>query len=233
MTQPSPTAEQPRLRSAMQYDDRGNFEHKGDLYRPGESLPDLCRRIESHLHSTITGSRFAIRSERYTGGRRVIVELLDAPDDLSDETARRAFETILNDEVERFNVAHGNYHQDYLSCSFFTNIRIGTAYWAALAARSGAANPVEPTVPLAQFKRRVKPGDQFKLVAAYEGHRMLGTVRTITAVRSGDLILEGRSYLTLPRASAFACDGRFVRIANGNDNNPDEHLLYEWIPAAR
>ena len=60
---------------------------------------------------------------------------------------------------------------------------------------------------------------------------MLGTVRTITAVRSADIILEGKSYLTLPRASAFACDGRLIRIANGNEYNPGEHLLYEWIPA--
>jgi len=35
----------------------------------------------------------------------------------------------------------------------------------------------------------------------------------ITEVRSGDLILEGRSYLSFPRASAFACDGRLIRTA--------------------
>ncbi|RIA46186.1 hypothetical protein DFR49_0719 [Hephaestia caeni] len=232
MTQPSPAAQPARLRSEMQYDDRGNFSHEGELYRPGESLPDLCRRIETHLTKTIAGGRFALRGERFTGGRRVVVELLDAPNDLSDEGERRAFETMLHDEVERFNNAHGNFHQDYLSCSFFTHIRIGTTYWAALAAKRGAANPVQATVSLAQFKRRVKPGDQLKLIAAHEGHRMLGSIRAITAVRSADIILEGKSYLTLPRASAFACDGRLIRIANGNDNNPDEHLLYEWIPAA-
>jgi hypothetical protein len=53
-------------------------------------------------------------------------------------------------------------------------------------------------------------------------------------VRSGDLILEGRSYLTFPRASAFACDGRLIRIAIGSEYGPDDHLLYEWVsPAGR
>lgn len=232
MTQPSQAADPARLRSAMQYDDRGNFAHEGDLYRAGESLPDLCRRIETHLTGAITGGRFALRGERFTGGRRVVVELLDTSEDLSVEPARRAFETMLNDEIERFNFARGNIHQDYMSCSFFAHVRIDNAYWAALSAKHGVAHPVKATIPLAQFKRRVKPGDQLKLLAAHEGHRMLGTVRTITAVRSGDLILDGHSYLTLPRASAFACDGHLIRIANGNEHNPDEHLLYEWIPAA-
>lgn len=232
MTQPSPAAERPRLHSEMEYDERGNFAHEGDLYRAGESLPDLRRRIEAHLTETLSGCRFALRGERYTGGRRIAVELLDAPDDLSDETERQTFETMLNDQVGRFNFSRGNVHQDYISCSFFTHIRIGTAYWAALSARRGATNPVTSTVSLAEFKRRVKPGDQLKLVGAREGHRMLGSVRAITAVRSADVILEGKSYLTLPRASAFACDGRLIRIAIGNDYDPDDHLLYEWIPAA-
>jgi hypothetical protein len=232
MTQLSPTAEPPRLRSEMRYDERGNFAHEGDLYLAGESLSDLCRRIEAHLAEAVTGGRFALRGERFTGGRRVVVELLDATADISDRMARRAFETLLNDQVERFNLARGNVHQDYMHCSFFTHVQIGKVYWAALAARRGIANSVESTIPLAQFKRRVKPGDQLKLVAAHKGHRMLGTIRTVTAVRSGDIILDGKFYLTLPRAAAFACDGRLIRIANGNDNDPDEHLLYEWISTA-
>lgn len=61
------------------------------------------------------------------------------------------------------------------------------------------------------------------------GHRAIGTTRTITKVRSGDLILEGKSYLGFPRASAFACDGKFVRISIGSEYEPDAHLLYEWI----
>ena len=46
------------------------------------------------------------------------------------------------------------------------------------------------------------------------------------AVRSSDLIFEGKIYLDFPRASAFACDGRLVRIANGHERDPDAHLLY-------
>ena len=59
-----------------------------------------------------------------------------------------------------------------------------------------------------------------------------GTTRDITKVRSGDLILEGRSYLSFPRASAFACDGRLIRIAIGSQYGPDDHLLYEWLRAS-
>lgn len=53
-------------------------------------------------------------------------------------------------------------------------------------------------------------------------------MRAITQVRSGDVILEGRSYLSFPRAAAFACDGKFVRISIGSEYDPDAHLLYEW-----
>src|SRR3546814_1727246 len=74
--------------------------------------------------------------------------------------------------------------------------------------------PVEAKVSLASFKKQVRAGDSLKLVDAPAGHRSLGTIRAITQVRSGDLILEGRSYLSFPRASAFACDWRLVRISN-------------------
>src|SRR3546814_7917150 len=74
--------------------------------------------------------------------------------------------------------------------------------------RRGPKNPVEAKVSLASFKKQVRAGDSLKLVDAPAGHRSLGTIRAITQVRSGDLILEGRSYLSFPRASAFACDGR-------------------------
>ena len=82
---------------------------------------------------------------------------------------------------------------------------------------------------LAAFKKQVRAGDSLKLVDAPAGHRSLGTTRAITQVRSGDLILEGRSYLSFPRASAFACDGKLVRISNGSEYDPDSHLLYEWL----
>jgi hypothetical protein len=107
-------------------------------------------------------------------------------------------------------------------------VRIGQAYWAALAKRQGHRNPVDTVISLAAFKR-VKAGDRMKLIDAPAGHRLLGTTREITQVRSGDLILEGRSYLTFPRASAFACDGRLIRIAIGSEYGPDDHLLYEWV----
>ena len=231
MTQPFSSAE-PRLRSQTHCDDRGNFAYSGDLYISGESLPDLCRRIELHLTRTIASATFSVTGERFTGGRSVRVELLDAPGDFSNEAGRRVFETLISDQVERFNVANGNLLQDYMTCSFFLHVRIGTAYWSALSARRGHANPVEARIPLARFKRQLRPGHKLKLIAASAGHRSLGTVRTVTAVRSGDLILEDRSYLSFPRASAFACDGKLIRIANGRDEDPDDHLLYEWIQDA-
>ncbi|RIV83716.1 MULTISPECIES: hypothetical protein [Sphingomonadales] len=231
MTQPFSSTE-PRLWSQTHCDDRGNFAYSGDLYIAGEHLPDLCRRIDLHLTRTIVGARFSVTGERFSGGRSIRVELLDAPGDLSDEDARRAFETLISDQAERFNVANGNLLQDYMICSFFLRVSIGTTYWSALSARRGHANPVEARIPLARFKRQLRPGHKLKLIAARAGHRALGTIRTVTAVRSGDLILEDRSYLSFPRASAFACDGKLIRIANGRDEDPDDHLLYEWIQDA-
>lgn len=231
MTQSAATTE-PRLWSQTRSDDRGNFAYEGDLYIAAESLPDICRRIDLHLTRTIFGATFSVTGERFSGGRKIRVELLDAPGDLSDETARRAFETLISDQAERFNVANGNLVQDYMNCSFFLQVEIGTSYWSALSARRGPPNPVKALITLAQFKRQVRPGHKLKLLAARAGHRSLGTVRTITAVRSGDLILEDRSYLSYPRASGFACDGKLIRIANGRDWDPDDHLLYEWIQDA-
>lgn len=232
MTQAQPAKPSPRLYSQTDHDERGNFYYDGDLYRPGESLPTLCRRIERHLHDLMAGARFAVCSERYAGGRKVTVELLDAPADLTDETARRIFTIMVRDQIERFGFTRSNFYQDYLQCSFHSDVQIGKAYWSALAARRGKANTVEPLVSLAAFKRRLKPGDQLKLIAAPEGHRALGTTRTVKAVRSGDLIFEGNIYLDFPRAAGFACDGRLIRIANGSEHDPDRHLLYKWLPAA-
>lgn len=78
----------------------------------------------------------------------------------------------------------------------------------------------------------MRVGDSLKLIDAPSGHRSLGTTRLITKVRSGDVMLEGRSYLSFPRASVFACDGKLLRIAIGSEYEPDAHLLYEWLRAA-
>lgn len=218
--------------SQVETDDRGNFAYSGDLRRDDLDLSALTVVIHQHLDNQITGGRFSVRGERFTGGRKVIVEVLDVPDDLSDETVRRTFETAMRDQIERFGFVRSNILQDFMTCSFFSEVRIGRAYWSALSARRGVQNPVKSTVPLGTFKRTVKAGDQLKLIAAPTGHRSLGMTRPIVQVRSADLVLEGPSYLTLPKASAFACDGKQVRIGIGSNHEPDAHLLYEWIRAA-
>jgi len=202
----STTVEAPaRLHSETAHDERGNFHHEGDLFRQGEALSALCARIERHLADHVTDAAFSVRGESFAGGRKVIVELLDTPADLTDETARRAFEEMLRDQIERFGFTRSNFYQDFMAVAFYSEVRIGRAYWAALAARRGPANPVKPLVSLAAFKRRLKPGDTLKLIAAPDGHRALGTTRAVMAVRSADLVFEGKVYLDFPRASAFAC----------------------------
>jgi hypothetical protein len=221
-----------RLYSQTEYDERGNFHYEGDLYRAGEALPSLASRIERHLTQHFTGPAFAIRTEKFAGGRKVIVEILDSPADLTGRDAQNAFIVEVRDQMERFGFTRTNPLQDFWSCSFYGEVRIGQAYWSALAKRRGIRNPVDPVISLAAFKKRIKAGDRLKLIDAPAGHRLLGTTREITQVRSGDLILEGRSYLSFPRASSFACDGRFVRIAIGSEYGPDDHLLYEWQKAS-
>ncbi|MGB3931774.1 MAG: hypothetical protein WBL20_22755 [Sphingobium sp.] len=220
-----------RLYSQTEHDERGNFYYEGDLYRAGEDLPSLASRIEHHLAEQFTATSFAIRTEKFAGGRKVTAEILDAPSDLTGRDAQNAFIVEIRDQMERFGFTRTNPLQDFWSTSFYCEVRIGQAYWAALANRRGIRNPVDTVISLAAFKKRVKPGDRLKLIDAPAGHRLLGTTREITKVRSGDLILEGRSYLSFPRASAFACDGRLVRIAIGSEYGPDDHLLYEWQAA--
>lgn len=232
MTDASAAAAQPRLYSQTAHDERGNFQYHGDLHRPREPLPVLCKRIEQHLANHFPASRFAVRGEAFAGGRKVIVETLDHPEELTGRDDRNRFVTTVRDQIERFGFTNSNFYQDFLNCAFYSDVQIGQAYWAALAARRGIANPVDARIPLAALKRRLKVGDRLKLVAAPAHHRALGTTRMVTAVRSGDLILDGHSYLAFPRASRFACDGRLVRIANGNEHEPDAHLLYEWLPVA-
>lgn len=224
-----PTAHAPVLYSQVEPDERGNFDYKGDLQRAGLDLPGLTIAIQHHLETFVAGGRFSVRGERFAGGRKVIVEVLDVPEDLSSDDVRRAFESRIKDQVERFGFVRSNVFQDFMTVSFYNEVRIGGAYWAALSTRKGVQNRVTSTVSLAAFKRTVKVGDKLTLAAAPRWHHSLGTTRSIIAVRSGDLVLEGPSYLTLPKAAAFACDGARIRIGIGNDREPDAHLLYDWL----
>lgn len=221
-----------RLYSETPYDDRGNFHYQGDFYKAGETLPSLAARIAAHLRTHFSDARFAVRTERFSGARKVVAEVTDTPEDLSDRDAFNAFHARVSDQMHRFGFTRANPLQDYHSTAFYADVSVGRAYWAALAARRGSQNPVEASLSLGAFKSQVKVGDQMRLIAAPKGHRALGTTRTIIAVRSRDLIFEGKSYLEFPRAGAFACDGRLVRFAIGNDYEPDAHLLYEWLPRA-
>ncbi len=232
MTLSAPAEPSPRLYSQTEHDDRGNFHYEGDLYRPADDLPTLCHRIERHLASQLPEIRFAIRSERFSGGRKITVEVLDAPEDLSTRDAQEAFIVRVRDQIERFGFCRTNPLQDYWNCSFYSEVCIRQAYWAALAARRGKANPVDNLVSLASFKKRLKPGDSLTLLHAPYKHRALGATRKVIQIRSKDFVFEGRSYCDFPRASNFACDGRLVRIAVGNEHEADAHLLYEWLPAS-
>ncbi|MDJ0277684.1 hypothetical protein QLH51_12840 [Sphingomonas sp. 2R-10] len=215
------------LYSQTPTDERGNFHYQGDLHRPGEPLSDLSRRIEHHLTATFGSSHFGLRSETFAGGRKITVELLDHPDDLTAEDDRRAFETAVRDQIERFGFTRSNFYQDHMSCALYSEVRIGAAYWAALAARRGTAHPVEQKLSLAAFRKTIKLGDTLKLIHSPWPNRNLGVVRTVEKVRSVDVVIGG-SHLSYPRATGFACDGRLVRIAMGSEREPDAHLLYEW-----
>jgi hypothetical protein len=229
MTDVSTPGAPARLYSQTPFDERGNFHYEGDLYRPGDNLATLAARIEAHLKTKFPDTRFAIRTEKFAGGRKITAEILDTPADLTARDAQNDFFVAVRDQMERFGFTRSNLLQDFHNCSFYCEARTGQAYWSALASRRGRKNPIEAKVSLAAFKKQVRAGDSLKLVDAPAGHRSLGTTRAITQVRSGDLILEGRSYLSFPRASAFACDGRLVRISNGSEYDPDSHLLYEWL----
>ncbi|MBO9579515.1 MAG: hypothetical protein J7498_01330 [Sphingobium sp.] len=219
------------LYSQTEYDERGNFHYQGDLHKPGEPLASIAARVEAHLRVIFPDSRFAIRTETFSGGRKIIAELLDTPEDLTDRDAKDAFSTRVKDQIERFGFTRSNVYQDSHNCSFFCDVGIGQPYWAALGARRGTGNAVKSLVSLAAFKKQVKPGDQMKLIGAPDGFRTLGAIRTVKAVRSKDIVFEGPVYLTLPRAAQFACDGKRVRFAIGSEHQPDAHLLYEWTPA--
>lgn len=217
------------LYSQVAFDERGNFEYNGDLQKPGEDLSSIADRVGQHLRESFPDARFSILTQSFAGGRKIIAEVLDTPDDLSDRDARETFSVGIKDQIERFGFTRSNIHQDSHHCAFFCEVRIGQPYWTALAARRGTACTVKTLVPLAAFKKQVKPGDQLKLISAPGWHRSIGTTRRIAAVRSKDLVLEGPSYLGLPRAAQFACDGKLVWIGIGSEDRPDAHLLYEWL----
>lgn len=232
MTDASAPGAPARLYSQTHPDCRGNFHYQGDLYQPKEATPALAARIERHLRGHFADMRFAVRTERFSMGRKIIAEVLDCPADLTARDAQNAFAISVRDQIERFGFARSNALQDYFSTSFYADVQIGREYWVALATRRERKNPVDTVLSLTAFKKRVTPGDQLRLIDAPAGHRALGTTRAIIAVRSGDLIFEGNVYLEFPRASAFACDGRYVRVAIGQEHDPDAHLLYEWLPQA-
>lgn len=221
----------PLLSSQTEFDERGNFDYQGDLQRPNESLAAIVARIERHLRACFPETRFALTTQTFSGGRKITAELLDTPEDLTGRDAQNSFSIKVKDQIERFGFTRSNIYQDSHSCAFFCEVRIGQPYWVALAARRGLGSTVDTLVSLAAFKKRIKAGDQLKLISAPGWHRAIGTTRTVEAVRSKDIILEGRSYLTLPRAAQFACDGKLVRIAIGTEDRPDAHLLYQWLPA--
>lgn len=218
------------LYSQVAFDERGNFHYQGDLQKAGEDLPATASRVERHLREQFPDSRFAILTQKFAGGRKIIADVLDTPEDLSDRDAQQTFSVKVKDQIERFGFTRSNVYQDSHHCAFFCEVRIGQSYWTALAARRGSQGSIDNLVSLAAFKKRVKPGDQLKLISAPGGHRSIGMTRTITAVRSKDIVIEGPSFLGLPRAAQFACDGKHIRIAIGNEHEPDAHLLYEWIP---
>ncbi|GLT01024.1 hypothetical protein GCM10007897_24150 [Sphingobium jiangsuense] len=219
-----------RLYSETPIDERGNFHYQGDLQQRNESLTSLAGRIGQHLHALFPAMRFSISTERFAGGRKITAELLDAPDDLTGREAQQEFTVRVRDQMERFGFCRSNLLQDFHTCSFFCEVRIGQAYWTTQAKRQGARSRIEPLVSLAAFRHRLKPGDRMKLIEGPAWHRAIGTMRTVEAVRSKDIIFEGKIYLDLPRAAQFACDGKLVEFAIGTEQEPGAHLLYEWLP---
>ncbi|SEJ45865.1 hypothetical protein SAMN05518849_10713 [Sphingobium sp. AP50] len=218
---------EPLLYSETPTDERGNFAYTGDLFRAREDLASLCARIDVHLRCQFPALGFSLVRTRFAGGRKIKLEIADTPMDLRDPLLRDALLAAVRDQIERFGFMRSNIYQDYMSVSFFSEVAIGKDYWMRLAARTELQNPVEPRLSLAQFKRTIKPGDILRLIHAPWDGRNLGIERRVDAVRSGDIIIAG-SYLTLPRAAGFACDGRQIRIAMGDATDPDAHLLYEW-----
>src|SRR3546814_5825745 len=118
-------------------------------------------------------TRVAISTEKLGRGRKIIAEILDTPADLTARDAQNDVFVAVRDQMERFGFTRSNLYQDFHTCSFYCEARIGQAYWSALASRRGPKNPVEAKVSLASFKKQVRAGDSLKLVDAPAGHRSL------------------------------------------------------------
>lgn len=220
------------LYSQTPYDERGNFDYRGDFYRSGDDSLTLCRRIGEQVAAEFPDLRLTLCSSRFSGGCKVTVEILDAHEDLTGREAQDAFIVRLCDQIERFGYTRTNPLQDYWNCAFYAEVVIARAYWAAFAAQRGPANPVEKSLSLASFKKRLKAGDILTLLHSSSHHRALGQARRVVEVRSKDFVFEGRSFCDFPRAANFACDGRLVRMVIGDERDPDAYLLYEWHPQA-
>ena len=106
-SQPSCEAAQ-RLYSQTPYDDRGNFHYTGDYYRQAEPLDELAARIERHISATFPDMRFSVRTERFAGRRKLKVEILNTPDDLTDRDAQNNVIVTVRDQVERFGFTRSN-----------------------------------------------------------------------------------------------------------------------------
>src|SRR3546814_21129149 len=96
-------------------------------------------------------------------GRKIIAEILDTPADLTARDAQNDVFVAVRDQMERFGFTRSNLYQDFHTCSFYCEARIGQAYWSALASRRGPKNPVEAKVSLESLKTQVRAGDSMKL----------------------------------------------------------------------
>lgn len=102
-----------RLYSQTNHDERGNFLYQGDLYRAGDNLATLAARIEGRLKAKFPDTRFAIRTEKFAGGRKIIAEILDTPTDLTPRDAQNCFFVKVRDQMERFGFTRSNLLQDF------------------------------------------------------------------------------------------------------------------------
>lgn len=210
-------------------DDRGNYEDVGEKYQEGRSLEDLTSLILEEISRELPKVKATAVTKKFSGGRQIRILVLDAGDfDIEQRDVVDMLQKRIADIMKTFNYERGNVIQDYHRTSFYAGVRIEPAAFLLHASRTGkAANEVERKISLAEFKRRLKPGDVMEML---HGGR-LGE-RIVSQVRSKDIVFNGPSYLNLGRADAFACDGDLVRFALGTENDPGRHLLYRWRPTA-
>src|SRR3546814_16907695 len=80
-------------------------------------------------------TRVAISTEKLGRGRKIIAEILDTPADLTARDAQNDVFVAVRDQMERFGFTRSNLYQDFHTCSFYCEARIGQAYWSAPASR--------------------------------------------------------------------------------------------------